>query len=152
MQRAFIVALVVAAPCAFAASPLIDAGRWEIATEMQLPPGVTMPPSMQARGPMKTTLCFTEEDIRRTGQEFPVSTGNGCQRTDYVAKANHVSFTMTCPQSTMKYDLLVDSRDGYHGTVVAEHEGGGSGRTATFSAKRIADQCTADDLASLGHD
>lgn len=123
------------------ADALVNAGLWETTAQMEIP-GVKLPPGMAGAKPMTETLCFTEEDINKTETAFPIPDSSTCKQTDYAATGKRVTFTLQCGDATMKYDATIDSPDAYHGTFVSQGKNG-PGMSATFTAKRIGEECPA---------
>jgi Protein of unknown function (DUF3617) len=141
ISRLLAFAFAIAASSFVAADPLINAGLWETTAQMELQ-GMKLPPGMAgAARPMTTTACFTAEDIAKATDEFPMPADGTCKRSDYSQTGKRVTFTLECGEATMKYDTTIDSLDAYHGTFVSQAKAGPE-MSASFSAKRIADDCT----------
>ena len=130
------IALVLFAVPAFAETPAVSAGLWETTAHMEL---VGRPTPPQMAQPRTSTTCFTQEQIDKLGQPFPLPDSKDCKMDDYTAEGSHITFTLVCPSSTIAYDATIDSPDAYHGTSNITMSVGGM--RATFTARHISDTC-----------
>jgi hypothetical protein len=129
-------ALALCAGSTFADTPRVNPGLWETTGQMEL---VGRPTPPQMAQPRTSTTCFTQEQIDKLNQPFPLPDRKDCKMDDYTAEGSHITFKLVCPSSTIAYDAIIDSPDAYHGTTDMTMAIGGM--RATFTAKRISDEC-----------
>jgi hypothetical protein len=122
----------------FAASPDMQAGKWEVTMKMEME-GAPFP-----MPPIVYTQCITKDDLKDGKKTVPTSSKNkdDCEVKDYKVSGNKTTWRMKCKDGSTGTGEMTSKGSSYNGVIKLEtndRQHGKSRIVQRISGKRIGD-------------
>lgn len=145
-----VIGLTAMSAALLADPPMIRPGRWEVV--MQLDFGdQKLPEGMPLAEPDKKIDCITPADLERFHGFLPPP-DEGCEVSNYKATGKEISYLMQCDDVAVDFKATVHSPDSFSAVSTSHGEDPSEQMVMKFSARRVGEACSAQELAESQND